>query len=72
MKPIYLPLLSSLLLADTGTIKKFVDGDTLYFYSNGQGVRQSYSTAKEYYGKTYDMGDQPGCNAYAKLNKQGY
>ncbi|RUT50494.1 tetratricopeptide repeat protein [Campylobacter fetus] len=54
------------------------DGDALscynlgVSYSNGQGVKQNKKKAKELYGKAYDMGDQLGCDAYSKLNSQGY
>ncbi|HAR80453.1 MAG TPA: Sel1 repeat protein [Succinivibrionaceae bacterium] len=41
-------------------------------YYNGWGTRQNYSTAKEYYGKACDLGNQEGCDNYARLNKQGY
>ena len=41
-------------------------------YEKGLGVRQNYRTAKEYYGQVCDRGSQAGCDAYARLNKQGY
>ena len=41
-------------------------------YANGQGARQSYSMAKEYYGKACDLGYQKGCDVFADLNQKGY
>lgn len=41
-------------------------------YENGQGVRQNYRTAKEWFGKACDNGDQDGCDSYRRLNEQGY
>ena len=41
-------------------------------YDNGQGVRQNYKIAKEWFGKACDNGLQLGCDAYRKLNQQGY
>ncbi len=35
---------------------------------NGEGVRQDLSRAKEMYGRACDMGDQNGCDNYARLN----
>ncbi len=43
-----------------------------HLYYNGQGLRQDKSRAKEYYGKACDLGHQPGCDNYKKLNEQGY
>lgn len=43
-----------------------------YLYKNGQGVRQNFSTAKQYYGKACDLGLQVGCDNYRKLNEKGY
>ena len=40
-------------------------------YQNGQGVRQNFSTAKQYYGKACDLGIQKGCDLYRKLNERG-
>jgi TPR repeat protein len=37
-------------------------------YENGDGVRQSNSKAKEWFGKACDNQSQKGCEAYAKLN----
>ena len=42
-----------------------------FLYKNGQGVRQDFSTAKQYYGKACDLGFQIGCNWYRKLNERG-
>lgn len=33
-------------------------------YYNGQGVRQNFSIAKQYFGKACDLGEQVGCNNY--------
>ena len=41
-------------------------------YSFGGGVRQNKRTAKEYFGKTCDLGNQEGCDEYRRLNEQGY
>ena len=41
-------------------------------YQNGQGVKQNFSTAKQYYGKACDLGLQLGCDNYRKLNEKGY
>ena len=41
-------------------------------YDNGQGVRQNFSTAKQYYGKACDLGLQLGCDNYRMLNEKGY
>lgn len=41
-------------------------------YSYGEGVRQNKSTAKEWFGKACDNGVQGGCEAYRRLNEQGY
>lgn len=41
-------------------------------YLQGLGVKQNISKAKELYGKACDMKYQEGCDAYAKLNHQGY
>ena len=43
-----------------------------HHYQNGKLVRQNKNTAKEYYGKACDYGYQDGCDAYRKLNEQGY
>ena len=40
-------------------------------YENGKGVRQNLSTAKQYFGKACDLGDQTGCDNYKTLNEQG-
>lgn len=40
-------------------------------YANGQGVRQDYKIAKEWFGKACDNGSQQGCDSYRKLNEQG-
>jgi len=40
-------------------------------YLNGDGIRQNKSTAKEYFGKVCDLGDQDGCDFYKQLNEQG-
>lgn len=41
-------------------------------YAEGKGVRQNFSTAKQYYGKACDLGLQVGCDNYRKLNEKGY
>lgn len=41
------------------------------FYSLGQGVRQNYSTAKKYFGKACDLGQQSGCEGYKLLHSNG-
>ncbi|EET79321.1 Sel1 repeat protein [Campylobacter showae RM3277] len=41
-------------------------------YEYGQGVRQNFPTAKEYYGKACDLGLQLGCDNYRELNEKGY
>ena len=41
-------------------------------YGNGHGVQQNKTTAKWYFGKACDFGDQEGCDNYRKLNEQGY
>jgi hypothetical protein len=41
-------------------------------YQYGKGVKQDYSKAKELFGKDCDLGEQLGCDSYAKLNQQGY
>lgn len=41
-------------------------------YANGRGVRQNKITAKEWYGKACDNGNQKGCDAYRELNEAGY
>ncbi|WP_406040568.1 hypothetical protein [Succinimonas sp.] len=43
-----------------------------FLYDNGQGVRQNFQTAKEYYGKACDLGDQDCCDKYRELNEKGY
>ena len=40
-------------------------------YEDGIGIKNK-TTAKEYYGKACDLGDQQGCDNYRKLNEQGY
>ncbi len=42
---------------------------TAYMYHLGKGVRQNTLTAKEYYGKACDFGDEKGCQNYAELNQ---
>ena len=41
-----------------------------FLYEYGQGVRQNFSTAKEYYGKACDLGLQLGCDYYRILNEK--
>ena len=37
-------------------------------YDNGQGVRQNYKIAKEWFGKACDNGLQQSCDAYRTLD----
>lgn len=37
-------------------------------YVEGQGVRKNLSTAKQYYGKACDLGNQAGCDSYKLLH----
>ncbi|WP_281269548.1 tetratricopeptide repeat protein [Psychrobacter sp. SZ93C1] len=37
-------------------------------YDAGLGVRQNSETAKEWFGKSCDNGNQDGCNKYQQLN----
>ncbi|MCT7481583.1 tetratricopeptide repeat protein [Aliarcobacter cryaerophilus] len=41
-------------------------------YANGEGVRQDFKIAKEWYGKACDGGNQNGCDNYKILNQEGY
>lgn len=41
-------------------------------YEDGEGVRQNRTTAKEWYGKACDNGDEVGCFQYKRLNEEGY
>ena len=41
-------------------------------YAKGEGVRRDHKIAKEWFGKACDNGLQLGCDAYRKLNQQGY
>ena len=41
-------------------------------YESGQGLRQNHGTAKEYFGKACDLGDQKGCDFYKKLNERDF
>jgi len=43
-----------------------------FLYEDGQGVRQNFSTANQYYGKACDLGLQLGCDGYRTLNEKGY
>ena len=43
-----------------------------FLYEVGKGVRQNFSTAKQYYGKACDLGLQLGCDDYRMLNEKGY
>lgn len=47
-------------------------GSLGFLYEYGKGIRQNFSTAKEYYGKACDLGLQVGCDDYRKLNEKGY
>ena len=37
-------------------------------YKDGEGVRQDYAEAKEWFGKSCDNGFQMGCEQYRELN----
>ena len=41
-------------------------------YDKGEGVRQNYSKAKEWYGKACNSGLQLGCDRYNEIVKMGY
>ncbi|MDO5652157.1 MAG: hypothetical protein Q4G13_08525 [Moraxella sp.] len=41
-------------------------------YDDGLGVRQDHSTAKAWFGKTCDNGEQIGCDNYRELNQLDY
>lgn len=41
-------------------------------YENGEAVKQDYHKAKDWYGKACDNGNQEGCDAYARLSKEGF
>ena len=41
-------------------------------YNAGEGVRKNKSTAKEWFGKACDNGNQAGCDSYRLLNEAGY
>jgi TPR repeat protein len=43
--------------------------DLGYMYSYGKGIRQNKATAQIYYGKACDMGNDLGCENYAKNNR---
>lgn len=43
-----------------------------YMYQEGKSVKQNKRIAKEWFGKACDNGEQFGCDAYRKLNEQGY
>ena len=36
-------------------------------YYNGEGVKQDYKKAMEYFGIACDLGKQKGCDAYKKM-----
>ena len=40
-------------------------------YDKGQGVKQKRSIAKQYYGKSCDLGVQQGCDNYNRLDNAG-
>lgn len=42
-------------------------------YKNGsEYIKQYYSTAKRFYGKACDFGEQIGCDKYNELQHKGY
>ena len=43
-----------------------------FLYYNGQGVKQDFKKAKEWFGKACDNRDQESCDNYKKLNEQGF
>ena len=57
--------------ANQGYIESQIYLGNFHEFGKG-GLRQSKSTAKEWYGKVCDKGDQYGCNEYRRLNEQGY
>lgn len=36
-------------------------------YYNGDGVKQDYKKAMEFFGKACDLGEQKGCDAYKEM-----
>lgn len=70
-------LLSSLAFANTELERQCNNGDTgscvdlgiLYF--KGDGVKQDYKKAREFYNKACEMGEASGCNNLGKLYKNG-
>lgn len=42
-----------------------------FYYDEGKGAKQNKSTAKKYYGKACDLGEQMGCDNYKMLNEKG-
>lgn len=43
-----------------------------FAYRDGMYVRKNKKTAKEWFGKACDNGDQDGCDEYRELNEAGY
>ncbi len=41
-------------------------------YAQGKGVRRDKRTAKRWFGKACDNGNQEGCNRYRWLNESGF
>ncbi|MGB5505711.1 MAG: tetratricopeptide repeat protein [Sulfurovum sp.] len=39
-------------------------------YANGDGTKQNYSTAKEYFRKACDLGHNDGCKDYVEINER--
>lgn len=39
---------------------------------SGDGVRQDFKRAKEYFGRACDLKDEEGCSKYRMLNEKGY
>lgn len=39
-----------------------------FLYEKGRGVRKNLATAKDWFGKACDNGNQTGCDYYARLN----
>ncbi|WP_346265363.1 Sel1 repeat protein [Campylobacter concisus] len=41
------------------------------FYLKDKGTKQNYHIAKKYFYKACELGLQPGCDIYKKLNEKG-
>ena len=56
--------------ANTGDIDAQHNLGIMYY--KGQGVKQDYHKAKDFFGKACDNGLQIGCDKYRELNEKGY